>query len=90
MLYLFIIVHNMTFSRSIWEINKENVITTLQRAGGRLESRLIVGQFLSGVKTEEKCNPKSLQCLCEVLDGVANKKYSSDRKPVWVLKDEFK
>lgn len=73
-----------------WEINRENVLETLHRAGGRLESRLLMGHFMAGAKSEDRCNKKSLTDLQNVLGNVAMKKYTVDNNPIWELKKEFR
>lgn len=72
----FFIIIFCTMAFSSWKITRENVISTLQIAGGRLESRLIVCKFVPRGDSEP---------LTTILNEIAKKKYD-----YWVLKDEFK
>lgn len=79
----------MSLSRS-WEINQENVLETLCRAGGSLESRLVMGHFMSGVKDERIANKKSLNDLSTILRNVATMSKKEDNSTIWVLNKEFR
>lgn len=72
-----------------WEITQQNVLDTLHRAGGSLESRLLVGHFMAGIKDERLVNPKSLRELSGILNRVAIVTDTHGDKPVWKLKKEF-
>jgi len=72
-----------------WEINQDNVLDVLHRAGGSLEKRLVVGQFLAGIKDERLANPKSLSKLSKILDTVALPGKDVRNNPTWRLKKEF-
>ena len=79
----------MVLSNGSWAINEKNVLETLHRAGGRLESRLLVGHFLAGAKSEDNCKRESLNNLCRVASTVAKRTYTSDNILMWELKREF-
>lgn len=77
---------NVSFS---WEINQKNVVDVLHRAGGSLERRLVMGQFLAGIKDERLANPKSLNRLSTILNSVALPSKDVRNNPTWRLKKEF-
>ena len=79
----------MSLSRS-WEINQENVLETLCRAGGSLESRLVMGHFMAGIKDERIANKRSLSDLSNILRNVATMSEQEDKSTIWVLKKEFR
>lgn len=72
-----------------WDISLENVVETLHRAGGSLESRLVMCHFMAGRNSEKLYNQKTLNNLSGILDRVAVVKKDSEEKTVWILKKEF-
>lgn len=72
-----------------WDINQENVLETLGRAGGSLEYRLVMGHFMSGIKDERHANKKSLNDLSSILRNVAVLSEGKDNRSTWNLKKEF-
>lgn len=73
-----------------WDINQENVLETLGRAGGSLEYRLVMGHFMAGIKDERFANKKSLNHLSNILRGVAVLSREKDNRTIWRLKKEFR
>lgn len=74
---------------SSWAITRENVLETLNRAGGSLESRLVIGHFMAGIKDEKMGNKSSLQNLSGILESVATLTNDSECKKIWRLKREY-
>ncbi len=72
-----------------WDINQENVLETLGRAGGSLESRLVLGHFMAGIRDERFANKKSLKDLSNILRNVAVLSEGKDKRIMWRLKKEF-
>lgn len=72
-----------------WDINQENVLETLGRAGGCLESRLVMGHFMAGIKDDKFANNKSLNDLSSILRNVAVLYEGKDKRTMWRLKKGF-
>lgn len=73
-----------------WEINQENVLEVMGRAGGSLEPRLVMGHFMAGIKDERIANKKSLNHLSSILRDVALLSTGKDNRTTWRLKKEFR
>lgn len=81
----------VTSNRNLsWEINHDNVLEVMGRAGGSLESRLVMGHFMAGIKDERIANKNSLNHLSSILRDVALLSRGKDNKTTWRLKKEFR